>query len=242
LQVELLEERLALSSTTNPAVVPLPGVGRWLARQQRVADSPKGSPAVVFLGDSILARFAHGPGAGVWKDTIAPYGAVDFAISGSETENVLWEIDQGQLDGIAPGVIVLLVGTNNLGHGQSPEDTAAGVAACVADIQAKQPSATIILLGILPRGRSPDNPLRAEITQTNSLIAQLANGGSVNYLDLGSLFLGPDGVIPPALMPEGVHPSRLGYQLLSAALQQPLQQLLAGPGVLPQAPPQEGTP
>jgi lysophospholipase L1-like esterase len=242
LQVELLEERLAPTSTTNPAVVPMPGVGRWLARQEGLAATPKGNPAVVFLGDSILARFAHGPGARVWRDTIAPYRAADFAIGGSETENVLWEIDQGQLDGIAPSVIVLMIGTNNLSHGQSAEDTAAGVAACVADIQAKQPSASILLLGILPRGPRPDAPLRPLIGQTNGLLANLDNGGNVNYLDLGSLFVGPDGRIPPAQMPDGVHPSTSGYWLLAAALQEPLQWLLAGQRPLPQPFPPGGTP
>jgi beta-glucosidase len=241
LQVESLEERLAPSSTTNPAVVGMPGGTRWLARQEVLANTPKGNPAVVFLGDSILARFEHGPGAPVWGDTIAPYGAADFAISGSETQNVLWEIDQGQLDGITPSLIILMIGTNNLAHGRSPQDTAAGVAACVADIQAKQPAASILLLGILPRGRSWDAPLQARIVETNSLLAQLANGSSVTFLDAGSLFLDLNGTIPPALMPDAVHPSRQGYQLLSAALQQPLQQLLAGPAV-PQVSPLVTTP
>jgi lysophospholipase L1-like esterase len=241
LQVESLEERLALASTTNPAVVPTPGLARWLARQLVLENTPKGNPPVVFLGDSILARFEHGPGAPVWWDTIAPYGAADYAIGGSETENVLWEIHQGQLNGITPSVIVLMIGSNNLAHGQSPGQTAAGVAACVANIQAKLPAASILLLGILPRGRNWNAPLRAPIVETNSLIAQLANGSSVTFLDAGGLFLDLNGTIPTALMPEAVHPSRQGYQLLSAALQQPLQQLLAG-AAAPQTSLQNTTP
>jgi lysophospholipase L1-like esterase len=228
LRVACLEDRLALSSAPTPAVVPWLILASALPRQPRLADIPKAGPAVVFLGDSILARFAHGPGAAVWRDTVAPYGAVDFARGGSQTDNVLGDINQGELRGLAPSVIVLLIGTNNLGVGQSPAATAAGVAACLADIEAKQPGARILLLGLLPRGRSPDAPLRAGIAQTNGLLASQADGSRVSYLDLGSLFLGPGGVIPPALMPDGIHPSALGYQVLSAALQQPLQQLLMG--------------
>lgn len=187
-----------------------------------------GSPAVVFLGDSITNYFQYGAGAPIWDSLIAPYNAVDYGVPGYMTQDVLAQIANGQLDGIAPQVVVLMIGVNDLAGGASPADAAAGVAADVAAIQAKLPSSEILLLGILPSGESPADPLRGEIAQTNSLISLLqGNGGNVLYVNLGALFVQPDGTLSPAVMPDYIHPSTFGYLILAEALQQPLQDLEA---------------
>src|SRR5205823_100202 len=98
----------------------------------------------------------------------------------------------------------------------------------VADILTHQPQAHVLLLGILPRGEGPTDFFRGEIAQTNQLISQLANGTSVTYADLGGLFLQPGGSISPALMFDFIHPTKLGYDLLTTELQGRLQALLPG--------------
>ena len=87
-----------------------------------------------------------------------------------------------------------------------------------------------MLLGILPRS-SPNDPYRGEIAQINGQIAGLAKGNIVRYLDLDPLFLLPDGTIPPDLMdtPLLLHPTTAGYQLMSDAVQGPIQALLSLP-------------
>src|SRR5436309_3398054 len=110
LGVESLEDRCLCSAGVDPAVIPAPGGRRWLVRFDHLISAPKGNPAVVFLGDSILRRFARGPGKDVWQVEEGPLGAVDDAISGSTTQSVLWQVDHGQLDAISPRVIVLLIG------------------------------------------------------------------------------------------------------------------------------------
>jgi lysophospholipase L1-like esterase len=239
LTVEQLEDRCVLSTLGNPAVVPAPNASPiWLGRYVQLVTAPRNDPAVVFLGDSITEGYARGWGAPIWNASIAPLGAVDYGISGSTTQNILWELDTGLLAGISPRVVVLMIGTNNLFLGESPQQTAEGVAASVATIEAQVPKAHVLLLGILPRGQSPFDPFRGEIVQTNNRIQQLTAGPRVTYDDIGGWFMSPNGTISSAVLTDYLHPSALGYILETAAIQAPLHTLLAASFVSsPIAPP-----
>jgi lysophospholipase L1-like esterase len=239
LTVEQLEERCVLSTLGNPAVVPTASASPiWLGRYVQLATAPRNDPAVVFLGDSITEGYARGWGTPIWNASIAPLGAIDDGISGSTTQNILWELDTGLLAGISPRVVVLMIGTNNLFLGESPQQTAEGVAASVATIEAQLPETHVLLLGILPRGQSPFDPFRGEIVQTNNLIQQLTAGPRVTYDDIGGWFMSPNGTISSAVLTDYLHPSALGYILETAAIQAPLHNLLAASFVSsPIAPP-----
>jgi lysophospholipase L1-like esterase len=178
------------------------------------------------MGDSIMDYFANGQGASVWNADFAPLPADDFAIRGNLAENVLYQIDQGELTGFTPRVLVLMVGINDLTTGETPDQTAAAIEACVAALQAQLPSTGILLLGILPAHQSPSDPVRAEITQTNTLISGLNNGLSLRYLDIGQDFLQPDGTISTSILSDYVHPTTLGYSILANAILPTLQAML----------------
>lgn len=221
-----------LSAALSPGVIAAPNLAPvWLPQVVSQDEAPHGNPQVVFLGDSITSGYGYSP---AWAAGIAPLGARDLAIGGSTTQNVLWQLDSGVLSGTAPRVVVLMVGINNLGTGQTPEQTAAGVAADVAALRLSQPQARILLLGILPAGPMPDTLLRQEIAQTNGLIAGLADGSAVHFLDIGANFLQADGTISPAVMADYLHPTNLGYNPMTTAIGQPLLTLfLEGPLSVP---------
>jgi len=90
------------------------------------------------------------------------------------------------------------------------------------------PQARIVLLGVLPPGMSPADPRRSWPAGVNPLIASLADGRRVRYLDVGPALLGPDGSIPPPVLSDGIHPTLLGYQLITGALWPTLMAALAG--------------
>jgi beta-glucosidase len=211
------------------------------ALEDRCLLSTTAGPAVVFLGDSILDHYARGSGAALWNTQIAPLQAADLAVSGSTTQGVLARIEQGQLNGLSPRVVVLLIGTNDLALGASPQQAAAGIAGDVAAIEAHVPGAQILLLGLLPRGQSPGDPLRAAIAQTNTLIAPLGTLRNVTYAEFGAAFLQPDGTISPTVLYDYLHPSATGCALLTANLQAPIHELLnsvpAPAPILPVSPP-----
>jgi lysophospholipase L1-like esterase len=235
LKLEYLEDRVLPAGFVNPATVPQPGNNQsyFQARELENLAAKAADPQVVFLGDSILDRFAQGPGAATWNASLAPIPAADFAVDGNATQQVLWQVlDDHDLDGLSARVVVLMIGINNLVQGESPEEAAGGVAASVAVIEAKQPQARVLLLGVLPAGQAPTDPRRALVEETNALIAPLGDGPQVHFLDLGQDFLGAGGWQSASLFIDGVHPTAQGYQVLAQALARPLAQLLAA-GNLP---------
>ncbi len=107
------------------------------------------------------------------------------------TQNVLWRIRQGELDGLDPRWLVLHIGTNNLtGTAQSrastPAETAQGVEAVVAEVRQRLPNSKLILMAIMPRGHHPDSPQRAPIAETNRLLAaRFVGDPAVQLVDIG---------------------------------------------------------
>jgi lysophospholipase L1-like esterase/Ca2+-binding EF-hand superfamily protein len=184
-----------------------------------------GTADVLFLGDSITDWLATGVGQPAWDNFFEPLGAVDFAVAGVTTSQVLWQVQQGQVEAAEPRVVVLMVGTNNLALGQSPAAVADGITAIVDGIQEQLPETQILLLGILPRGESPADPLRQKVAQVNDRISELA-GGRVRFRDIGAGFLEPDSTISPAVMPDYLHPSLLGYEIYTASVWWELRQML----------------
>jgi beta-glucosidase len=216
-RLETLEDRCLLSGSGNPAVVPAAPDVQWMGENVRVS-LHRGHPAVVVLGDSILARFADGPGAAVWQQQIAPLGATDFAVPGSTTQNILWQLNHRLLSGLSPRLIVLMIGTNNLSAGNSPEQVAEGIASCLGAIEGRQRRARILLLGILPRGDTPDTGIPPLVQQTNALLAGVTAAYHVAFLDPGPALLGPGGVPAPGVLSDIVHPTAAGYQMLAGEI------------------------
>ena len=131
---------------------------------------------------------------------------------------------RGELDGISPDWVVLEIGTNNLtgtrhARASTPPEVVEGIAAICREVHLRAPQSKIVLMAIFPRGEHPGNPLRAPIHATNQLLQErFGNDPSVKYLDVGSQFLAADGSLPPALMPDGTHPSETGYRIWADAL------------------------
>jgi lysophospholipase L1-like esterase len=111
-----------------------------------------------------------------------------------------------------------MVGINNLAGGFSSRDTADGVRAVITSVQKRLPTASVLLLAILPAREEPSNPLRARIAETNRLLAGMAQPGRVDVRDVGATLLEPDGRISKATMGDFLHPTRDGFAKLSQAV------------------------
>lgn len=203
------------------ATLPEPIVGNayWVQRNDEngAALTAGVRPDVLFLGDSITDFLAHGPGKPLWDEVYAPLAGLNFGVGGITTSHVLWQVETGQVALANPKAVVLLIGSNNLGAGQRPNDVAAGVEKIVDTIGAQLPDTKVMVVGILPRGRAATDPFRDTIPETNRLIAD-AVGDRAAYTDVGAVFLSPDNSIPPNLMPDGCHPSLYGYGLYTTAI------------------------
>jgi lysophospholipase L1-like esterase len=180
---------------------------------------------VVFLGDSITQFLQQGAGASVWSSQIAPLGAADLGVGGDTTNNLLWRIENGELAG-QPRVAVLLIGTNNLGFGESAAQTVAGIEADIAAIHAISPRTEILLNGLFPRGL-PTDSLRAEILEVNADLSSSATSLGVVYTDPGANLVMTGGSVAPNTLPDLIHPDDSGYEIWANGILGTVQEMLA---------------
>lgn len=180
---------------------------------------------LAFIGDSITRRWRGDGNKEVWNKYWGSYKAVNMGIGGDATQNVLWRLKNGQLDGYQARVFVVMIGTNNCwGQKTVPADVAAGVKEILDLIQSRQPKAKILLLSILPVGEKP-NPGRETRAEINTLISKF-HGGQVEYLDISAKFLEPDRTISKDVMPDHLHLSPKGYEIWSEAIKDKVKGLL----------------
>lgn len=214
----------AHAQTANPATNPVPR-NDWIARHEGFnAIAKKGDVDLLFLGDSITDGW-RGNGKAEWDRRFAGLKAANFGIGGDKTEHVLWRLQNGNLDGIRPKALMLMIGTNNTGR-DSVEQIAEGVAAIVKEIQQRSPTTKILLLAIFPRSEKPDAPVRAKIAEINRIIAGLDDGQTVFFLDIGEKFLQSDGTLPKSIMPDSLHLNHAGYKIWADAVEPKLKELL----------------
>ena len=178
--------------------------------------------SILFFGDSLT----EGWDATIWERSLASRGALNAGVSGDRTDHLLWRLHHGNLAGPQPKAVVLLIGTNDLAYGRSPELTANGIRANLEMLRQRLPKARILLLGLLPREESPSAALRVEVAQVNQLIRDCADGKHVYYAEIGEVLLDRDGLLPAAISPDQLHFTEFGYALLATRLDSELDRLL----------------
>jgi lysophospholipase L1-like esterase len=229
--------RVPLDSMTdiNTALIPVdrlePDIYDWYARHHAELEARKQlQPRVVLIGDSIT-HFWDGPpdaqrvsGPMAWQRVFGEMPALNMGFGYDRTQNVLWRLREGEFAGLHPQWVVINIGTNNLAstanaRANTPTEVADGVSAICEEVRMESPESHVIVMAIFPRGVRATGRFRKPILETNRLLAKrFANDASVTYLDIGAKFLGSDGSLPAALMPDGVHPSDAGYQIWADAL------------------------
>jgi lysophospholipase L1-like esterase len=222
---------LALVLQELPGEKPVPKTGGWAKTHEAfVQVAKKGGFDVLFTGDSITDAWRNNPQKKIWDAAFGPLKAANFGISGDRTQHVLWRLQNGEFEGLTlPRVVVLMIGTNNIGQKDGPEPPAsaiAGIQAIVREVRRKSDHTKILLLGVFPRGEKPDHPHRAMIKEINEAAAKLDDEKSVKFLDIGDKFLEPDGSLSKETMPDYLHLSEKGYKIWADAIKETLVEML----------------
>lgn len=221
-----------------------PNAGFLRSHESFLARGKAGPIGVLFLGDSITAGWtpANGSRAHIWDAYFGKMQPANFGIGGDQTQHVIWRIANGELDGIAPKVVVLMLGTNNTGPapmGHTAAEIAAADKKIVSLIREKLPNTKVLLLAVFPRGARKDQQgiiqdsaitdaaRRTEIINAvNRELAKLDDGQNVRFLNINDVFLGQDGKIPFSIMPDQLHPNTAGYQLWADAMKPLLAEMM----------------
>lgn len=190
---------------------------------QFVARARRGDITVLFLGDSLTEWFAT-IGEESWNQ-LAEYRPVNFGVSGDRTENLLWRITHGELDGIDPKVVVILVGTNNIGQfeDERPEWIAAGIKQILVVVHEKLPNTKVLLFGIFPRDGKGSRG-RQVARDVNELLRGVTDDRT-RFVDISHSFLDPEGNISSEIMPDQLHLTARGYEIWLRELEPILREL-----------------
>ncbi|HXE10564.1 MAG TPA: GDSL-type esterase/lipase family protein [Bryobacteraceae bacterium] len=252
-----------------PANVPVfrTDTNSLVAHSQLLAKAKSGGIDVYFEGDSITRRWGATDYPALlanWKQNFFGWNAADFGWGADKTQNILWRLENGELDGVNPKVVVLLAGTNNVGDGSSTGSVPArageiteGLQSILHVIQDKAPQATIIVMGIFPRN---DNmALMPIIDSINHNLAKLDDGqqmlnadgsviahysGKIRYLNINNKLASADGQLFDGMMnaKDRLHPTAKAYQIWADALTPVLTELLGPRAAVDHAPPPTGDP
>jgi lysophospholipase L1-like esterase len=179
----------------------------------------------LYLGDSITQLWDPA----IWRENMAPRGVLNAGVSGDRTEHLVWRLDHGNLDGPPPKVAIVMIGTNDIGHGRSVEDAAEGVRAVLVKLRVREPATRILLLGLWPRGATPSDPFRKKVEAVNKLIQTCGDNKTVFYADIGGVLLDTRGELTHAVSPDLLHFTAEGYVRIAPLLDRVLDPLLAMP-------------
>lgn len=186
----------------------------WRAErhEEKKALAAQGNIDWVMLGDSITHGFER-PGLIKWFDG---YRVLNLGVGGDTTQNVLWRIQNGEIDGIAPKLVTVMIGTNNSGRDPAA-DIYVGIQTIVAELRTRLPDAKVVVFSVFPRkpGKGQDT-----LEELNAMLPQLADGKQVLHLDINDRFLDEAGSqIPQLYGKDLLHLKGPGYKVWFAALE-----------------------
>ena len=214
----ILHEEEGAFSTMKPIIQTRDGYD-WRGRHEAIRALNMTDPSQnVFIGNSIIHYWAGKPeahrasGKDSWSKYLEPLDVRNMAYGWDRIENALWRIYHGELDGIHPKHIVIMLGTNNL-QLNTDEEIVAGLGLLIDAIQLRQPKTTVLLSGIFPRRN-----MEPRIVTLNRQLVALAAKKKARFVDPGKILLGSGGKINEALFSDGLHPNATGYEKLAPVL------------------------
>lgn len=221
-----------LAGKTHSAITPAEKTSNaWLKILDRVK---QGNADMIFLGDSITSGW-NGKGKKVWDQYYTPRNAINIGVGGDRTQNVLWRLENGAVDGLNPKLAVLLIGTNNC-RDNSVDETVDGTKAICAQLRTRLPKTKILMLAIFPRGNSRNkrrldqnaimNVQWETVNQVSKLASEIADNKNIYFLDINKSILNEDGILTREMMPDLLHLSEKGYKVWAEAMEPTVKKLM----------------
>lgn len=217
----------------NTALLPVPKLEEdnydWYCRHERILREAKAmNPEVVLIGDSITHHWAGidsigGKDATVYfKNAFVGKRVLDIGFGWDRIQNMLWRVENGELEGLDPKTIIIMAGTNNMtGTKNAPANNsteiAEGVENLVMRVKEKCPRAKIVIMGILPRAGTA-SPMRKTAKATNSMLEKFAKKRDMVFIDLSNKFIDESSERIAPLYRDQVHLAPQGYAIWAEAI------------------------
>ena len=167
---------------------------------------------VVMLGDSLTDR-------GEWSELLERPVA-NRGIAADTIADVRARLDD--VVALAPRVVFVLIGVNDLLEGATPEAMASKHAALLGELRRRLPTTRIIVESLLPiRDEivARDQPLTtATVQKANRLLASGAAAAGADWVDVASHLADASGELDPRYSSDGLHLTGAGYRVWADAL------------------------
>lgn len=230
-----------------PAMWPVvPSAGFWTgtvwldthAKLVEHVQQNKGPIDYLLVGDSITQQWGSPldkkPMNQAWVKQFGTAKVVNIGIGGDKSQNVLWRLDHGGVEGLDPKCIVLMIGNNNMFFVPETgiEPAAKGIKACADNLRSKFPKAPLIVVKILP-AHEPGNAFYENIKKTNAALdpLKLDTDKKIRVLDLTGDMLNADGTVKADLFTKDkIHLSEAGYTVYAGKLRPVVDAAMAESG------------
>ena len=231
------------TTTPNPAAIPVQGYAKQ-RHAEKLALIAKEKFDLIMIGNSITHSLENPEFQPIWNQFFAPRKALNLGTSGYRTENILWNIQNGELEGQSPKVVILEIGTNNVDEKNYPTrhsagQLAGGIEAIIKTLREKLPDTKIIVLRCFPGCYGGPNPTshRAILERASDRVSKLADGKHIFYCDVNHVFLNMDGSINREAMPDWLHPSPAAAKAWAQAMEPLLCELMGDKSLDTEIPP-----
>ena len=174
-------------------VIPVPSkLKKFMPRLhlEKLEEAKSGDIDFVMIGDSITHAWSRHP------EALNGIKLLNLGFPGDRTQNVLWRLQHGAIDGLSPKLVTLMIGTNHMHEGKKgyapddPADIFTGIEAVVAELRTRLPEAKLLVFSLFPRKPGPEND---RVNAVNALLPRLADGRQVFHVDINQAFVDTTG-------------------------------------------------
>ena len=172
-------------------------------------------PSLVFFGDE-LAQGWEDQGQEAVQEYFSRRKIVNLGFEGDAVAQMLWRAKFANFSNMKTYNLVIQAGL--IDSELTSEEFLDAFSALFAEVREAQPLARTVIMGLPPRGRTPDDPARARIAAINEGLKEFADGENVFYLDCNDELLDERGVLPEEISPDQIHFTAEAYKIWAKAL------------------------
>ncbi|RYJ51130.1 acylhydrolase [Flavobacterium petrolei] len=202
-----------------------PNLNKYQNENANLKPIAPGDKRIVFMGDSITE---------FWSVTDSEYFAgkpyVNRGISGQTTPQMLIRF-RADIIALKPAAVIILAGINDIAGNTGPAtlDMIANNIFLMAEL-AKANNIKVILCSVLPAydfSWKPNQNPAEKVVALNKMIKNYADANGILYLDYFSTMKDERNGLKTAYSGDGVHPNKLGYQVMAPLAEKAITEVLA---------------
>lgn len=175
----------------------------WQHRSSHFSSLPDTEGEIVFLGDSITE-------GAEWNELTGMPHVINRGISGDTAWGILSRLDE--VIKRRPDRVFLMIGVNDLSHGQTPEEVSGEVDEILSRLRHGSPVTDVFLQSVLPvENREGWGAENGKIRRLNEHFRALAAKHEATFIDVAREMTSETGELRPDLSLDGLHLNAAGY-------------------------------